>query len=1729
MTRKSNRRIAVAALTLAASGVARTVLAQHTVTGTVDTNFYTLPPTLQTINTGFGDSTGWNNGNNGSELDAAYTQVANGTLYLMITGNLESNGNHFNLFISDGRAGGQSTLNYTNTGDQLHAMNGSQFSPGFNATYALDGNIAGGQFFLDQYNLITNTKTFLGSLNLNGATPGINSSQSFGGIAAAFNDTNSIGVLGTSGTDASLNSAPNRPQDATTGLELAIPLAALGSPAVGTQIKILTDINGSGNGFLSNQFLAGLPVGSGNVGGNTSPFHVNGNSGAFNFSATSGAYFSVTVPLADGTWLLPGSGSWSNASAWSSGHIPNASGALASFGTATANASVTLDGTRTVGTLQLNATGSYNISQGSGGTLTMNNGASAANIQVFGGSHLISAPIALNSNTTVSTNSGGQIITLAGNITGAGGLTTFTPSNAINSAVLLTGTNSYSNGTTINGGNLRLGSANALPANSNLTFNASDLPNPALDLNGNNISLSSVSVITGPQTTVVGALAKFTNTSATPGTATITYNGPGSSSFYGNITDSSATGGGSTALTVFGGTLNITTGTSNYGGANTINAGTLGVASGATLNVSNVVVSDTLNVDGNVSVALGSTLSGGGTVNINSTGTVRAPLSGTLDVNNNGLLQLLGGSPNVSHSGAITGGGTLAMAGSNGLTTQILGGGNGYSGPSIASNGVLVFTNTGAWGFTAYVEADAGGAVGLGTGTLATSDLEVELLNAPNNNVGGLALASSESGAAVNFTTFPLNDPKLSGMSVGAQTSMNYTGTITPNPAVGYRIGGTGAATMTISSALTGGNNVSIVNGGTIVLNNAGNNYTGNTIIGDGSTSTTILSIASPNVLGNAANGIVLNSGGVLAPTVAMNITRSISTIGAGSVQTPGATVTLSGPISGNGGLTKLGGGTLLINAAGTYSGTTSFGTGTIQAGGTNFLSPNSQYNTTGGTVDLNGFAQSIGSLAGTGTVLMSNNLTVGNDNSSTAFSGTATGGGSLTKIGNGALSLSGTGLGYTGGTQVNSGWVSFANGSLPASGNITALAGGYAGSSDPNFQTNFVNRFNKAGTNGVVGVETTVNGVDLTGFGSGTRLGSRFAGTINGTVTPATPGQYQFGGGGGDLTVNAPLTGSASVDINHSGVLPGGIVRLVATNTYSGTTSIAFTRLIAGPNNLGDGSVTNNLIFNTGTLQLTGSVNTSRTVTLNGGQGELDTGGFNATFSGNFSGTGGMAKSGGGTLLVTGTHTYTGATTINGNFGGTLAAGATNVFSPFSTFDVQGNATLDTQNFDQTIGALQGFGIVNTNANLTLGGNNASTAFNGAIVGTGNLIKVGGGTQSLVGVSSFTGTTTVNAGTLLAVTPFAIPGYLNAGNVTTNSGGTTAVSPAAGAGQGQWASGDIDALLAAATFNNGSSLGINVDDVNGTFNYGSNIALSNTVGLTKSGPGSLELSGNNVIKGTLLHQAGALAISGTTTVRNVMQTGGTLAVTGTGVLHIAANNRSAVSTSVLSAVPSIDATAKIDVEDNAAIIKYDASDTTHSARQAIRNLLKNGRNAGPASAAPWNGAGGIVSTFAHTNGNGFNLAIGYADNTDLAAVRASGSYTVFGGQTVASNTVLVQLTRGADATLDGAVDGQDVAIIGTHFQKPGSGQWCFGDFDYSGTCDGSDVSVLGTTFGKTSPLLSPAQMTAEFGAAFTAAFEAGQAGAVPEPTSLSLIGLGAVALIGNRRRRAAKRLSNAG
>ena len=186
----------------------------------------------------------------------------------------------------------------------------------------------------------------------------------------------------------------------------------------------------------------------------------------------------------------------------------------------------------------------------------------------------------------------------------------------------------------------------------------------------------------------------------------------------------------------------------------------------------------------------------------------------------------------------------------------------------------------------------------------------------------------------------------------------------------------------------------------------------------------------------------------------------------------------------------------------------------------------------------------------------------------------------------------------------------------------------------------------------------------------------------------------------------------------------------------------------------------------NTSDLTLSSAITTAGNITLYGaalgGSGNLDAGGGtvtfaasgNGTYSGAISGTGGVTKTGSGTQILSGANSYTGATAVSA---GTLQAGSSTAFgnnSAVTLANVSG-ATLALNGNNVAIGSLAGGG--STGGNVTLGagtlstgGKDTSTLYAGAISGTGGLTKAGTGTQTLTAANTYTGTTTVSAGTLL-------------------------------------------------------------------------------------------------------------------------------------------------------------------------------------------------------------------------------------------------------------------------------------------------------------------------------------------------------------------------------------------
>jgi outer membrane autotransporter protein len=244
----------------------------------------------------------------------------------------------------------------------------------------------------------------------------------------------------------------------------------------------------------------------------------------------------------------------------------------------------------------------------------------------------------------------------------------------------------------------------------------------------------------------------------------------------------------------------------------------------------------------------------------------------------------------------------------------------------------------------------------------------------------------------------------------------------------------------------TGGSLIK-VGTGTLTLSGA-NTYTGGTTVSGG-----ILSVASDSNLGGVIGGITLQGGELLTTADGFASTRLVTLNPSGRANilaaAVGTTATYSDVLSGDGGL-RIGEGsntgTVVLAGNNTYSGGTTINSGTLQAGSTTAFSPNSAF-TVKSVLDLNGFSNSVGSLAGSGTVTNNGSpavLTAGGNGTNTVFSGTLINGTAslgLIKTGVGTLTLSGANT-YSGGTVIDRGTLLVNNAQALGTGNVTVNGG---------------------------------------------------------------------------------------------------------------------------------------------------------------------------------------------------------------------------------------------------------------------------------------------------------------------------------------------------------------------------------------------------------------------------------------------------------------------------------------------------------------------------------------------------------------------------------------------------------------------------------------------------------------------------------------------------------------
>ena len=245
--------------------------------------------------------------------------------------------------------------------------------------------------------------------------------------------------------------------------------------------------------------------------------------------------------------------------------------------------------------------------------------------------------------------------------------------------------------------------------------------------------------------------------------------------------------------------------------------------------------------------------------------------------------------------------------------------------------------------------------------------------------------------------------------------------------------------------------------------------------------------------------------------------------------------------------------------------------------------------------------------------------------------------------------------------------------------------------------------------------------------------------------------------------------------------------------------------------------------------------------LTFNGG---FDVNSTSFTVSQAIGGTGSLTKLGAGTLYLTAANTYSGGTVLAAGTLNVSADAALGAAAGAATFI--GNATLQAGTSGIALNSLRGIAIgTGVTATIDTQANGMSIA--GAISGGGNLTKNSAGTLTLSGSNSYTGVTTLNAGTLLVGTGGTLSGSTAAlkilGGGTLDLGGTTqTVGPTVIYGSSFLQDGTLSAASLTAY---SGTISANLIGTGGFF----------------LGGGTVPLSGNNTFSGGCGLNAGTLYV----------------------------------------------------------------------------------------------------------------------------------------------------------------------------------------------------------------------------------------------------------------------------
>lgn len=775
------------------------------------------------------------------------------------------------------------------------------------------------------------------------------------------------------------------------------------------------------------------------------------------------------------------------------------------------------------------------------------------------------------------------------------------------------------------------------------------------------------------------------------------------------------------------------------GGFGTTGAGT--ISSASYVNFSNLIVdSGTWTLSGPVlSGTTNTALNGGVLIFNNAAGLGTGTVTG-----NGGTLQA--GAANLALSNAVVlAGGGLTVAGGNTLAL------NGV----VSDSGALTKRGTGVL------------SLGASNTYLGGTFLEGGTLQVVNGSLSIGALRVKSDSTLQVSTALPQNNAiELdANLTVAASTATTLSGLVSG----GGSLKKTGAADLTLQGNNTFGGGVDLA-AGRLLLGNDRALGTGTLTAAAG---TSLETLSSQNV----ANAIDLSG----------NLTLSGDHF-----------LKLSGAISGAGGLTKTGFGTLVLQGNNTYDGVTTVSDGALQVG-------------MGGTMGSLG----TGAVVNNGFVLLSrsNNMTLSND-----FSGF----GMLSQNGPGVTTLTGDSSAFTGTTSVSNGGLNVSNklggtavtvssgASLAGAGTISGHVGVTGGvlqgtqgqtltiGGDLTLTNAQINvalgapgptaaLFDVGGSLTLIG--STLNVSDMGGLGTGVYRLFNYKTTLH--YTPLTIGSAPAGVSPGSLSVQAGAFGQVNLvstvgtiydfwdgsNILANGVVNGGSGSWSAADrnwtqsdgasngaftspsfaTFKGAAGVVTVDATAGAIGVKGMTIgTDGYVIQGDSIALQGGSQTSIGV----GNGTAASSAYTGTIRASLTGASKLFKTDYGTLVLAGNNTYSGGTDIQF---GTLSVSADNNLGAASTgVTMVGGTLATTASFDTNRNiALTQDGAINVATGTQLG-------LTGTVSGSGALIKQGAGTLALTGANTY-GSTRVQAGTLIGDSASIRGNLQNAGTVIFN------------------------------------------------------------------------------------------------------------------------------------------------------------------------------------------------------------------------------------------------------------------------------------------------------------------------------------------------------------------------